>query len=385
MEFQFSLSYSDYKKEWELFESTGLVCPYQRYDWISHWAYWHDSPESTSVFACAYVSGKPIAIIPLCISKTMAGTKCTWLGGSKINYSTPILCQAFEELCPQNMFEQFSTALVSALKERFAEIDLFEFRNQPVAFNGHRNPLVPMSTRPAISDSYRMKLQGNFDELFRERRSKRARRVLAKKRKNLQQDLGAVSLLKCNSRNEVDLILEAFFRQRDARFAEQGIKSKFSEPCLQGFVQDISRSNASSESRKRPFQFYALMAGDTVCATYGGVGAQGHFSCFINSMEPGNIGQYSPGEILLCDVIRDLCHAGYKTMDLGVGHARYKDAWCENDPLVDTLLPVSARGHVMATMQSSRLAVESMIKSSDNLWHLYKVSRARIGKIKDHA
>ncbi|MBL4645941.1 MAG: GNAT family N-acetyltransferase [Rhizobiales bacterium] len=384
MEFQFSLNSSEFIEEWEAFEENGVICPYQRYDWTSHWAHWHNCAESKSIFVLVSVSGKPIALIPLYITKTKTGTKCTWLGGSQVNYAMPVLAKNFLELCPEQVFEQLSTELIIETKANFPEIDLFEFRNQPLMFNGQKNPLAPMGTRPAISDSYLMDLQEDFDALYRERRSKRARKVLTKKRKKLEQELGTVSLLKCSTEQDVDLVLEAFFRQRAARFAEQGIKSKFSEPNLNGFVDNIAHSETANDAEARPFQFYALLAGDTVCATYGGVGAQKHFSCFINSMEPGDVSQCSPGEILLHDVIEDLCHSGYTSMDLGVGHARYKEAWCEIDPLVDTLLPVSVRGNVMAMMQSGRLAVESMIKSSDNLWHLYKISRAKIGQIKDH-
>ena len=65
--------------------------------------------------------------------------------------------------------------------------------------------------------------------------------------------------------------------------------------------------------------------------------------------------------------------------DLGIGGGRYKEAWCDADPLVDVLVPMTWRGRLMAAAARVPQAVRSTIKNNPKLWDLAQKVRKMAG------
>jgi CelD/BcsL family acetyltransferase involved in cellulose biosynthesis len=126
--------------------------------------------------------------------------------------------------------------------------------------------------------------------------------------------------------------------------------------------------------------FFALLCGDRVVATLGGVRQGTRFSGMLTSFtaEP-DIARTSPGELLLGEVMALHGAAGFTTFDLGIGEARYKESYCPDvEELFDSLVPVSVRGHLVARLEGLRLQAKRAIKQSPWAWPLaQRVRRAR--------
>jgi CelD/BcsL family acetyltransferase involved in cellulose biosynthesis len=113
-----------------------------------------------------------------------------------------------------------------------------------------------------------------------------------------------------------------------------------------------------------------------ILATYTGVMHHKRYSCFINSIDPdATLNKFSPGELLLAEVIRQRCAAGDTDLDLGIGFERYKQAWCEVDTLVDTIVPTRPSGHLFFAMRFTVLRCKAMIKNIPALWRLSRMIR----------
>ena len=115
-------------------------------------------------------------------------------------------------------------------------------------------------------------------------------------------------------------------------------------------------------------------------ATLGGARHGDRFSGMLTSFaaEP-DIARASPGELLLIEVMRRHCAAGFATFDLGVGEARYKETYCpDTQELFDSLVPMTARGRVFAGAEAIRLQLKRAIKQSAWAWPLaQRLRRAR--------
>ena len=61
--------------------------------------------------------------------------------------------------------------------------------------------------------------------------------------------------------------------------------------------------------------------------------------------------KYSPGLILMRDIIDHYAGQGYRALDLGIGSDDYKRLFCKDDePIFDSFIPLSQRGKLAASV-----------------------------------
>ena len=84
-------------------------------------------------------------------------------------------------------------------------------------------------------------------------------------------------------------------------------------------------------------------------AIFAGV-ADGHrFSMMFNTYTMSANSKYSPGLILMRDIIDHYAGQGYRALDLGIGSDDYKRLFCKDDePIFDSFIPLSQRGKLAA-------------------------------------
>ncbi len=127
----------------------------------------------------------------------------------------------------------------------------------------------------------------------------------------------------------------------------------FGDPDVQNFLKAaLVRSNG-----RPPIEIYSLSVGPDVIATFAGVCDDERFSAMFNSIEPDRFQTESPGEQSLFHLVKHCCERGLKTFDLGIGEARYKNLFCQDDePVFDTLLAQTPAAGSMSPRRASRMA-----------------------------
>ena len=80
-------------------------------------------------------------------------------------------------------------------------------------------------------------------------------------------------------------------------------------------------------------------------AIFAGV-ADGHrFSMMFNTYTMSGNSRYSPGLILMRNIVDHYAERGYRALDLGIGSDDYKRLFCKSDePIFDSFIPLSLRG-----------------------------------------
>jgi CelD/BcsL family acetyltransferase involved in cellulose biosynthesis len=202
--------------------------------------------------------------------------------------------------------------------------------------------------------------------LLKERMGANSRKKLRQKERQLAA-LGPVVFQRARTPVEIDRVLAAFFQQKAARMREQGLSNAFQAENVKEFTRAAAHE-IDPDTNEPVIELYALSVGDTIIATFGGIVAQGRFSGMFNSIAGAEFRNYSPGELLLANVIRMCCERGLDKFDLGIGDAPYKRVYCRDaEALYDSVIPITAAGQVAAPIWRVGLNLKGKVKKSDTL------------------
>jgi CelD/BcsL family acetyltransferase involved in cellulose biosynthesis len=238
--------------------------------------------------------------------------------------------------------------------------------NQPASWQGVANPMLQAPHRASASRSYAGELQSDFEALLKERMGANSRKKLRQKERQLAA-LGPVAFQRARTPAEIDRVLVAFFQQKAARMREQGLSNAFDAPGVKEFTRAAAHE-IDPDTGEPVIELYAASVGDTIIATFGGIVADGRFSGMFNSIAGSEFRNYSPGELLLANVIRMCCERGLHKFDLGIGDAAYKQVYCKDaEALYDSAIPITAAGRLAAPIWRAGLALKGKIKQSDML------------------
>jgi CelD/BcsL family acetyltransferase involved in cellulose biosynthesis len=240
-------------------------------------------------------------------------------------------------------------------------VDVFWLTNQPHSWQGGANPMAELPSRPSPSFGYKSAIGRDFELWLTNHFSKDARKKLRQKARRLN-EMGALSPIVAHDEEGARSILAAFSRQKEARMRASGVRNPYASPEASRFL-DIAATNNLAELTQE-IELHALMSGDRIVATFGGLAHGGRFcGMFISYDTDPEISRYSPGQLLILETVRDIMARGFVTFDLGVGEARYKDASCEADePLFDTAVSITPIGFAFATAALTQRRVKRWIK-----------------------
>ncbi len=75
-------------------------------------------------------------------------------------------------------------------------------------------------------------------------------------------------------------------------------------------------------------------------------------------------------------MVRNCADRGLESYDLGAGYGAYKRYFCKTvDPLFDSFLAFSERGHIAAAAYRGGFAAKRWIKASASLWAIVRAVR----------
>jgi CelD/BcsL family acetyltransferase involved in cellulose biosynthesis len=253
------------------------------------------------------------------------------------------------------------------LRNNEPRLDLLILLNQPAAWQGAANPMLQLPHVASPSKAYGGDLKSDFEDLLKERMGSGSRKKLRQKERQLTAAVGPVTYLRARTHAEVDWVLEAFFKQKGERMRELGLSNAFDGAGVKEFAAAAAHE-IDRDTGEPVIELYAALAGDTIIATFGGIMAHRHFSGMFNSIGGAEFRDYSPGELLLSNVVRMCCERGCNRFDLGIGDASYKQVYCKDaEPLYDSVIPITAAGHAVAPFWRAGLAMKSKIKKSGAL------------------
>ena len=342
---------------WRALEQDAVMSPYGRLDWIAAFA--TTLPAEASAVRVVVLrddTRRPVLLMPFTIERRLGIRIATAIGGRHANYNLPLMrADAAGTLTGAE-----ARAVLRKAGQRMG-VDAVAIPHVPVSWNGAGNPFAA-GGRPSPSDAWSLRLERDGDTTLARSMSPDARKKLRNKSRGLAK-LGPVDLLVASNEAEVDLILDAFFEQKEKRFRQMGIADPFAGPEMRAFLRGGALARLAEGCP--PVELYGLTVAGRVVAVLGGAADARRLSGMFLSFEDGDAAKFSPGEILVTNVIRMQCGRGREVFDLGVGDARYKRSICDTaEPLVDVTVPVTLRGRLYEPLHGAAVEAKRRIKAS---------------------
>ncbi|MBR0829478.1 GNAT family N-acetyltransferase [Bradyrhizobium manausense] len=357
---------------WRSLEDAGhLSTPYQRFDLLAPWQRLVGEHEGAQPFIVIArdAERRPLFLLPLSLHQNHGVRAACFMGGKHTTFNMGLWDGDFAaQASPADI-----DVLLAALRAR-GDVDVLALTQQPLAWHDRPNPLVALPRQNSINGCPLLTMPPGGAPATRISNS--FRRRLKSKEKKLQ-TLAGYRYHVAATDDDITRLLDWFFCVKPVRMAEQKLPNVFAEAGVEAFIR-----SACLEPRGdgRVIDLHALECDDEVIAIFAGV-ADGHrFSMMFNTYTMSEHSRYSPGLILMRNIIDRYAERGYRTLDLGIGTDDYKRMFCKGDEATfDSFVPLTSRGRLAAMAMSSLNHGKRLVKQNQMLFELAQRLRRAFG------
>ena len=349
-------------RDWDELEAVAGASPYQAFAFADAWFQTIGAAGRASPFIVVArdSTGAPLALMPFARRSRGLLDVVEFIGGKHANFNLGLFRpgRAWSAAA-------LSGLLGAAAAQAEARVDLYALVNQPRDWQGRANPLAVLGGWASPSFGYKSELPLAFEAWRDARFSKVARRKLRKKAERLA-SMGAVSHRVARDEAEAARTLDALIALRCDRARREGVLEAYENPDAQAFLRHL----ATGEGRDYPLiELHALMLDERVVAAFAALSGRDRLSGLVIAYDADpEIARYSPGELILHEVVRSAIARGFTTFDLGVGEARYKNECCEAaETLFDTFVTLSPLGRLAALAYRLERRARRIVKRSPRL------------------
>jgi CelD/BcsL family acetyltransferase involved in cellulose biosynthesis len=340
-----------------------LSTPYQRFDFLRPWQQMVGAPAGFQpLVVVAYDRDRvPLLLLPLVLDQTRGIRSARFMGGKHATFNMALWNRDFAAVASRADLD----IVFAAIRAR-SGADLLAFRQQPFAWQDLPNPMALLRHQPSANDCPVMTMLPGAPATARVSHSLRRR---LKTKENKLKALPGYRYHLARSDSDIQRLLEAFFRIKPQRMAEQNLPNVFAEPGVETFIREACLTRMAGGGRA--IDMHALESDGEVIAIFAGV-ADGHrFSMMFNTYTVSASSRFSPGLVLIRHIIDHYAESGYRALDLGVGSDSYKKMFCKaNEPIFDCFVPLSTRGAIVATALSRTTRAKRLVKGSPALLRL---------------
>jgi CelD/BcsL family acetyltransferase involved in cellulose biosynthesis len=343
--------------------------PYQRFDFVAAWQRQVGEREGLVPFiVIAYdTERRPLLLLPLALRHAYGARCAGFMGGKHSTFNMALWDRDFTASATQADLE----GLISAISER-AEADVFVLHQQPLRWRDLPNPLALLPHQPSANDCPLLKMEPGAAPATLVSNSFR-RRLKGKERK--LQSLPGYRYHVASNEADVTRLLDWFFRIKPQRMAEQKLPNVFADPGIEDFIRRACTTPLANGHHV--IDIHALECDEEVIAIFAGV-ADGHrFSMMFNTYTMSASSKFSPGLILMRDIIDHYAGQDYRAFDLGIGSDDYKRLFCKDDePIFDSFIALSQRGKLAAGVMSGLNRTKRLVKHNPALLEMAQKLRS---------
>ncbi|WP_027522862.1 GNAT family N-acetyltransferase [Bradyrhizobium sp. Ec3.3] len=357
---------------WRALENTGhLATPYQRFDLLAPWQRHAGEHEGAAplIVVARDAERRPLVVLPLCTRQNHGVTVACFMGGKHTTFNMGLWDADFAGHANTADLD----ALLAALRTR-GGVDVLALSQQPMRWRDQQNPFALLPRQNSINGCPLLAMPpGGPPE---SRISNSFRRRLKSKEKKLKALAGYRYHL-ATTDDDITRLLDWFFRVKPARMAEQKLPNVFAEPDVEAFVRSACLAR---RGEARVIDIHALECDEEVIAIFAGVADGRRFSIMFNTYTMSEHARYSPGLILMRNIIDRYAEAGYDALDLGIGSDDYKRLFCKSDEeIFDSFVPLTSRGKLAAMAMSSLSHGKRLVKQNQLLFDLVRKLRRAFG------
>jgi CelD/BcsL family acetyltransferase involved in cellulose biosynthesis len=345
--------------------------PYQRLDFLGPWQRQVGARESLSPFIVIAhdADRRPLLLLPLALRRTHGVRTAGFMGGKHATFNMALWDRDFAAgATPADL-----DALLEGIRES-AAADVLALTQQPRHWRDLPNPMALLPRQPSVNDCPLLAMAPDAAPTALISNSFR-RRLKGKERK--LQTLAGYRYHIATTDTEIERLLDWFFTVKPQRMAEQKLPNVFAEPGVEDFIRDACMTQLAGGGRA--IDIHALECDDEVIAIFAGVADGYRFSMMFNTYTMSGSSRYSPGLILMRNIIDHYAGSSYRALDLGIGSDDYKRLFCKSDePIFDSFIPLSLRGKAAAGAMSGINRAKHLVKHNQALFHIAQKLRSAL-------
>lgn len=291
---------------------------------------------SKNHFIAILDKGSPIMLLCLGIELQHGIRILKFLDGGVCDYNCPILYPR-----ALNLNQEIVSVLWTELRRVLPSFDVAIFDKMPSEISGISNPLMNLGTMKYPQSGYLASISGNWEEFAKTRLSNRqdSRRQLRK-----LSELGEVEFAVAETKPQYDEMFAAMVSQKSRKYLETRGANGFDRPGYRRYFAEVTNRLAVSG----PVHLSGLKLNNEVIAAHWGLIADKRFYFLMPSYD-SRWSRYSPGRLLMEDLIRWCFEHSINFFDFGIGDEPYKLKFCDRViPLYECVLPVTIKGHAYA-------------------------------------
>ena len=334
--------------------------PYQRFDFLGPWQRQVGARESLLPFIVIAhdAERRPLLLLPLALHRKHGIRTACFMGGKHATFNMALWDGDFAAAATLPDLD----ALLAGIRQR-GEADVLALTQQPRRWQDLPNPMALLPRQPSVNDCPLLAMAPGAapSDLI----SNSFRRRLKGKERKLQ-TLAGYRYHVATSDVEIERLLDWFFTVKPLRMAEQKLPNVFGDPGVEDFIRDACMTEFAGGGRA--IDIHALECDDEVIAIFAGVADGYRFSMMFNTYTMSGSSRYSPGLILMRNIIDTYAGRGYRALDLGIGSDDYKRLFCKNDePIFDSFIPLGPRGKLAAGAMSGLNRAKHLVKHNQAL------------------
>jgi len=345
--------------------------PYQRFDFLSPWQRQVGERDNVLPFiVIAYdAECRPLLLLPLALSHKHGVRSACFMGGKHATFNMALWDSDFAAAATAADLD----ALISGIRQR-SGADVLTLTQQPLRWRDLSNPMALLPSQASANDCPLLTMAPGampatlISNSFRRRLKGKERKL--QKRSGYRYHIAA-------SETDVKRLLDWFFSIKPLRMAQHRLPNVFAEPGAEDFIRSACMAKLADGGHV--IDIHALECDDETIAIFAGV-ADGHrFSMMFNTYTMSGNSRYSPGLILMRNIVDHYAGRGYRSLDLGIGSDDYKRLFCRSDePIFDSFIPLSPRGRVAAAAMSGINRAKRLVKHNQPLFHMAQKLRSAL-------
>lgn len=339
--------YQDFQsaeKIWREFEPEAACYVFQTFDWLSRWMEIVGTPVHAIYPYIIIVKekGEFRYILPLGVRRDRGFNILEWLGGNHADYHGPLVSQN----SPPNSF----TEVWKLIEKTLPKFDAIFFQRQPAKINGKDSPFVGSSAIEYIR-AYSVLMEGRTWEQYQIERVKPKLRADSRRHRNQLNKLGDLNFVVASDRGTAGRILQIMFDQKRRRYRETGHSDMLAVKEYRRFYEKMTDDLVESQF----IHLSALQVNDKVIATHWGALYRNCLYSLMPSFEGGEWPRYSPGRLLLEDLLEWCFDNAVEKFDFTGGLDKYKLDWRNHEmPLYYYMGARSLKGIIYVTSHQAR-------------------------------
>jgi CelD/BcsL family acetyltransferase involved in cellulose biosynthesis len=349
---------------WRAFEARQqFLTSYQRFDFLSAWQHEVGRREDARpvIVIATDTESRPLLLLPLAIRHKFGIRTACFMGGKHANFNMALWEKDFAAEAGSTDLD----ALLAGIRD-LAAADLLALSQQPQCWQDLANPFSALPKQPSINLCPVLNMPPGATPTALISNSFR-RRLKSKERK--LQVLAGYRCHVADTEAEIERLLDWFFRTKPQRMAEQRLPNVFAEPGVENFIRKACLTRLADG--RRAVDIHALECDDEIIALFAGVADGYRFSMMFNTYTLSEHSRYSPGLILIRNIVDHYAERSYRTLDLGIGSDEYKRLFCKSDePIFDSFIALTPRGKLAAAAVSAIQRGKRLVKQNPALLSL---------------